>query len=105
MNVRKCAIIASPALGLALTCAVASLVMTLNTGPASARVMGGGDPTGCYSSQAEFATPFCQGIHAQNAQRVVDLKAAGYACRKDARNWTCNGAASIIVPHEGRLTN
>lgn len=71
--------------------------------PVKARVQGGGDPSGCYTSRADFDTSFCQKVHISNIKRVYDHEVNGYTCRKNQRDWICKGEATIVIPHEGRL--
>lgn len=70
---------------------------------AKAEIMGGGDPSGCYTSRVDFETAFCQEVHISNLKRVYIHTVNGYTCRKDQRNWICKGEATIVIPHEGRL--
>lgn len=70
---------------------------------AKAGVLGGGDPSGCYASRANFETPYCQEVHISNLRRVSYHEDNGETCRKDERHWICKGDATIFIPHEGRL--
>lgn len=79
------------------------LVSVISATTSMAKVMGGGDPFGCYATRAEFNTTFCQEVHSFNIQRVNNLAVSRYMCRKNIRDWICTGEATIVIPHEGRL--